>query len=87
MEKKQNLQDDMYFNEDLTKLRSNLLYKARKVYKADRLNGAWSYSVSVYVKDARNAKYEIRSELDIDKLATERQLIGRRTEQIVPRPK
>ena len=70
MEKKKDLKDDFYFNEDLTKLRSNLLFKAHKVYKADQLNGAWSYNGKVYVKDAKNGKYEIKSETDIDKLAS-----------------
>ena len=72
MEKKQDLEDDLYFNDDLTRLRSNLLYKARKVFKADKLNGAWAYNGKVYIKDAKDAKYEIKSELDIDRLASKK---------------
>ena len=77
MERKQDLEDDLFFNDDLTKLRSNLLYKARKSFKADRLNEAWSYNGNVYVKDAKDENYEVKSESAIDKLSSKRP-IGRR---------
>ena len=34
MEKKQDLKECLYFNEDLTKFWSNLLFKARQVFKS-----------------------------------------------------
>ena len=38
------------------------------------MNGAWSYSGRVYVKDAKSDKYEIKCETDIDKLASRKPL-------------
>ena len=70
MEKKQDLGDDLYFNDDLTRHRSSLLYKARRIFKADRLNGAWSYNGKVYIKDAKDVKHEVKSESAIDELAS-----------------
>ena len=78
MEKKQDLEDDLFFNDDLTKLRSNLLYKARKTFKADRLNGAWSYNGKVYVKDAKDEKHEVKSESAIDRLSSKRPILRKR---------
>ena len=70
MEKKQDLGDDLYFNDDLTRHRSNLLYKARRIFKADRLNGAWSYNGKVYIKDAKDVKHKVKSESAIDELVS-----------------
>ena len=68
----------MYFNDDLTRHRSNLLYKARKIFKADRLNGAWSYNGKVYIKDAKDVKYEVKSESAIDELASKNHINGKK---------
>lgn len=61
MLKKKDLAEGLYFNEDLTKTRGELLYESRKLFKAGHLLGAWSYSGKVYVKDANGAKYEVKS--------------------------
>ena len=79
MEKKQDLGDNLYFNDDLTKLRSTVLYKARKVFKADRLNGAWSFNGKVFVKDEKDVKHEVKSETDVDKLSSKRPIERKNT--------
>ena len=52
---RKNLKDNGYagvfLNEDLTKTRSNVLYEARKVVKADRAKGAWSADGNILIKD------------------------------------
>lgn len=51
--KKKDLKAGLYFNEDLTKVRSELLFKARKLFTAERLFGAWFFGGSIYVRDAK----------------------------------
>ena len=66
MKKKKELAGGLYFNEDLTKTRGELLYQARQRRKNDKLNGAWSYDGRVYIKDILNGTREVKSELEID---------------------
>ena len=54
MMKKKDLKAGLYFNEDLTKVRSELLFKTRKLFKAERLFGAWCFGGSIYVRDTKN---------------------------------
>lgn len=80
MLKKKDLAEGLYFNEDLTKTRGELLYESRKLFKAGHLLGAWSYSGKVYVKDANGAKYEVRSIEEVHRFAS-RSPITRRQKQ------
>ena len=80
MEKKQDLEDDLNFNDDLTKLRSSLLYKAHKIYKADRLNGAWSFNGKAFIKDAKDEKHEVKAESSIDGLSSKRPIVRKKDE-------
>ena len=66
MKKKKDLSGGMYFNEDLTKKRGEILYQARRRRKADKLNGAWSYDGRVYIRDILDGITEVKSEMDID---------------------
>lgn len=70
MIKKQDLDEGLYFNKDLTKLHGELLYESRKLFKADRLHGAWSFGGRVYVKDTKGDKHEIKSVTDVKRLAS-----------------
>lgn len=44
----------VYFNEDLTRTRSNLLFKARKLVKENRLLEAWTTCRTILIKDKTN---------------------------------
>lgn len=80
MSKKQDLADGIYFNEDLTRLRGEILYESRKLFKADRLFGAWSFAGRVFVKDTKGEKHEVKSVDDVIRLAS-RRLVKRTANQ------
>lgn len=66
MKKKKELGEGLYFNEDLTKDRGELLYEARKCRKANKLKGAWSFDGRIYIKDLLNNTHEIKSLIEIE---------------------
>ena len=70
MRKKQDLANGIYFNEHLTPLRSEILYKARRLFKEERLFGAWSLGWRVFVKDTTGEKHEVMSIKHIESLAS-----------------
>ena len=49
----------VFVNEHLTKTRNVLLYEARKLFKSDRLMGAWTSDGTVLVKDNSEKVYRI----------------------------
>lgn len=55
----------VYINEDLTKPRSRLLLKARKMVKLGQLAGAWSSDGTILVRDPRDTKHRIASDSDL----------------------
>lgn len=70
MMKKKDLKAGLYFNEDLTKMRSELLFRARRLFKAERLFGAWCFGGNIYVRDTKNEKHEVKSVIEIERLAS-----------------
>ena len=56
----------MFLNEDLTKYRSNVLFEARKVVKADCAKGAWSSDGNILIKDFTDKVYRLSSVNDLD---------------------
>ena len=70
MRKKQDLANGIYFNEHLTPLRSEILYKARRLFKEERLFGAWSLGGRVFVKDTTGEKHEVKSIKHVESLAS-----------------
>ena len=52
-------------NEDLTKVRSKLLYEARKCVKANKLLGAWSSDGRILVKNKKETINVVTCEEDI----------------------
>lgn len=66
MTKKKDLGDDLFFNDDLTKTRGELLYEARKCKKAKRIKGAWSFDGRIFIKDNADSTHEITSTDDIE---------------------
>lgn len=56
-----------FINEDLTKSRSELLFKARKMQKDDRspVNQVWSWDGRIFVKDNTNGCHLISNEADL----------------------
>ena len=44
----------VFINEDLTRLRSQLLYQARKLKKAGKITDTWSFDGKILVKDRQN---------------------------------
>ena len=55
----------VYINEDLTKPRSKLLLKARKMVKLGQLTSAWSSDGTILVRDLRDTKHRIVSDSDL----------------------
>lgn len=55
----------VFINEDLTRKRSNMLFHARRLLKAQRLKGAWSSDGTVLVKDNDNKVHRVASLSDL----------------------
>lgn len=56
----------IFINEDLTKRKSDLLYKARQLKKRNAVNQAWSWDGRIFVKDKRDERFLIASETDFE---------------------
>ena len=54
-----------FINEDLTKLRSNLLYKARGLVKERRLLGAWTSNGTVLIWDNDECIHRVTKDADL----------------------
>lgn len=63
--------DGIFLNEDLTKIRSSLLYEARKLTKGESpsLQGAWTSDGRILLKDRRGKVHRISSQAEIDTVA------------------
>lgn len=57
----------VFVNEDLTKVRSKLLFEARKCVKTKHLLGAWSSDGRILVKDKKGTVAVVTCEEDIDR--------------------
>lgn len=57
----------VFVNEDLTKVRSKLLFEARKSVKTKHLLGAWSSDGRILVKDKKGTVAVVTCEEDIDR--------------------
>lgn len=55
----------VFVNEDLTKVRSGLLYEARKLLKAEVVKGAWSSDGNILVKDRKDHVHRITNSADL----------------------
>lgn len=49
----------VFINEDITKPRSQLLFKARKMVKSNLLKNAWSSGDNILVRDSTNVKHKL----------------------------
>ncbi|XP_053385838.1 uncharacterized protein LOC123539936 [Mercenaria mercenaria] len=58
----------VFINEDLTKARSSLFYKARQLLRDRFLAGAWTYDGAVVVKDANRKIHRVNSEAELMKI-------------------
>lgn len=55
----------IYLNDDLTKIRANLLYQARSLKRANKIQDSWSYDGRILVKDNTNRITPILSVADL----------------------
>ena len=62
---KDNGYEGVFINEDLTKSRSTLLYKSRKLVRERRILGAWSSNGTVLIKDNTENVHKILKETDL----------------------
>ena len=62
---KDNGYDGVFINEDLTKFRSTLLFKSRKLVRERRILGAWSSNGTVLIKDNIENVHKIMKETDL----------------------
>ena len=60
----------IYVNEDLTKFRDTLLWKARKLNKAKMIKGCWSYDGRVMIQNNHGRVSVIRNEADLEHAKT-----------------
>ena len=68
MRSRKHLRNDMpniFINEDLTQVRSALLFKARSLKREKRLTDCWSYDGRIVVKDNDNRIVTVTSEADL----------------------
>ena len=56
----------VFINEDLTKMRSHLLWLARQKKKMNSINDCWSFNGKIMVKDSQNQIKQIKSQPDLD---------------------
>ena len=56
----------VFLNEDLTRKRSNVLFEARKVVKADCAKGAWSADGKILIKDFTDKVHRLTSVDDLN---------------------
>ena len=61
---------EVFINEDLTRIRSKLLYLARQKKREKRINDAWSADGRIIIKDNANKIHLIQRVDDLNKLAT-----------------
>lgn len=71
MSKKKELGTNLFFNDDLTRIRGEVLYQARKCRKAKRLKGAWSFDGRIFIKCLDDSTQEVNSLLDIEAVIRE----------------
>lgn len=57
----------VYLNEDLTKFRSEILFEARSLRRARKLNSAYSSDGKLFVRDLEDRRYQISSLDDLVK--------------------
>ena len=65
--KKEAKKASIFINEDLTKLRSNLLWRARVKKKAEEINECWSWDGTILIKTKANKIVPIRSVSDLER--------------------
>ena len=58
----------IFINDDLTRRRSHLLWKARQLKKANKISDCWSYDGKILVKDLQNKIINIANENDLEKI-------------------
>ena len=57
----------IFMNEDLTKFRSSLLYKARRLTRERKLNGCWTIDGKVMIKNFYNRVVQVRNDEDLNR--------------------
>ena len=55
----------IFINEDLTKLRSEILFEARNLRRVNKLNSAYSSDGKLFVRDKQDKKYQLSSLNDL----------------------
>ena len=56
---------DIYINEDLTRARATLLYKARKAKREKGIADCWSFDGRIIIKDVRGKVHTIGNEVEL----------------------
>ena len=56
---------DIYINEDLTRARATLLYKARKAKREKGIVDCWSFDGRIVIKDVRGKVHTIVNEVEL----------------------
>ena len=59
----------VFVNEDLTKVRSYLLYEARKLFKSKSVLSVWSSDGNIYVRDKHEVVHRIAVLSDLDRFS------------------
>ena len=67
---KDNPAEAIYINEDLTKIRDDLCFAARKKKKEGLIQDVWSYDGRVLIKDGRGVVHPIKKVADLNNYCT-----------------
>ena len=59
-------EDAIWFNEDLTKTRSELLFRARKAKKQGQIEGVWTSDGTVLVKNKKGLVVPLKNVAHLD---------------------
>ena len=58
-----------FINEDLTKVRRDIFFQARKMVKEKRVVSAWTYDGTIFVKDPNLRVHRVECQSDLESLA------------------
>ncbi len=66
---KKNGRTGVYINDDLTRVRSDIYYKARSLFKDKKISSTWSADGTIIIKDNEMKFHRIETQRDMDNFA------------------
>lgn len=66
----------IYINEDLTRTRSDIFYRARSLVKSKKVQNTWTADGTIIIKDNSLKLHRIETHADLEKLATDLDIVA-----------